>query len=141
MRKFYWAAAALMALGGTGVANAQQQASSFLSGVSASQIKNVPLDTSKAIGQRPGDAALTGNRFNLGALFSRKPNTLYTPKQGISPLPPPSSFPSTHYQNFKMVGQPPFLLRWMFGNGQQSPIQPVAPIIPSEKTPVGPGSG
>jgi len=129
-------------MGAGGWANAQQRASTFLSGVRSQDVRNVPLDTSKAIAQQPGQSARFTNRFDFSALFSRKSGTLYTPKQGISPLPPPSSFPSTKYENYKMVGQPPFLIRWMFGDkNNQSPIQPVAPIIPGQKTPVGPGSG
>ncbi|MBX7102682.1 MAG: hypothetical protein K1X57_01280 [Gemmataceae bacterium] len=130
---------AVATLGGlSGFAPAQQSASSFFTGVSATQIRNTPLDTSKAIAQKPGQSALTSNRFDFTYLFNKLTIPTYPPKKGISPLPPPSSFPSTHYENFKTVGKPPFPLKYMFGN--KSPIQPVAPFIPNTSTPVGPGS-
>ena len=39
------------------------------------------------------------------------------------------------------VGDPPYLIKWMFGNSDKSPIQPARPFTPSNSTPVGPGSG
>lgn len=142
MRGHHWKLATFALLALANMSSAQQQASSFFTGVRAQEVRNVPLDTSKTVANKPAQSALFTNRFNFSALFSRNPGTLYTPKQGVSPLPAPSSFPSTKYQNFKMVGQPPFLLQWMFGNkNNQAPLQPVAPIIPNQPSPVGPGSG
>lgn len=134
--------AGLVSLASASLSHAQQQASSFFTGVPTTQIKNTPLDTSRAIIQHPAQSALTSNRFDFSRLFSRMTIPSFPPKTGVSNLPSPSSFPSTRYQNYKMVGQPPFLIRWMFGNNQPSPIAPVAPIIPNNNAaPVGPGSG
>jgi hypothetical protein len=120
-------------------ANAQQGASSFFTGVPATKIRTVPIDTSRAVIQKPGQSALTSNRFDFTYLFNKFTIPSWPPKSGVSPLPPPSSFPSTRYRNFQTVGTPPFPIKYMFGN--KSPIQPVAPFIPSNPTPVGPGSG
>lgn len=127
-------------LGLVGGASAQQQASSILSGVSTRDIKNSPIDTSRAVIQHPAQSALTSNRFDFSRLFRRSSTPSATPTRGVSNLPAPSSFPSTKYQNYKMVGNPPFLINWMFGGGNKSPIAPVAPVIPSQGSPVGPGS-
>ncbi|MFL5327747.1 MAG: hypothetical protein ACJ8C4_02430 [Gemmataceae bacterium] len=122
-----------------GVASGQQQASSFFTGVPSTQINNVAVDTSKSVVPSQGSSALF-NRFNFSALFSRSTIPSPTPTRGVSPLPPPSAFPSTSYQPFKMVGNPPFLIKWMFGSSDKSPIQPARPFTPSNPTPVGPGS-
>lgn len=130
--------AAVGLVGSSMAATAQQPASSFFTGIPAGQIRNTPVDTSKAIIQKPGQSALTNNRFDFSRIWSRMQIPSFPPKTGVSPLPPPSSFPSTHYENFKTVGTPPFPIKYMFGN--KSPIQPVAPFIPDTRTPVGPGS-
>lgn len=132
-------AALAAGLAWAGVANAQQQASSFFTGVPATQVKSVPLDTSRALIQHPAQSALTSNRFNFSSIFRRMTTPTYPPKRGVSPLPPPSSFASTSYKNGRLVGTPPYPLSWMFGGGQ-SPLTPVAPVIPGQGAPVGPGS-
>ena len=137
MREWVLAGAALVGLGGA--ASAQQASSSFFSGIPATQVKNVPLDMSTAVVQHPAQSALTSNRFDFSALFSKLTVPSFPTLRGYSPFPAPSSFPSTKYQNGKLVGTPPFPIRYMFGD--KSPIQPVAPFTPSAKTPVGPGSG
>jgi hypothetical protein len=134
-----WALSALVGAGIAGTAAAQQQASSFFTGVPTT-VRNVAFDASNAVTQKPAQAALTGNRFDFSRLFRRQQIPGFPPKTGVSPLPAPSSFPSTKYQNFKMVGKPPFLINWMFGGSQSHPIAPVPPIIPGQKSPVGPGS-
>ena len=139
MRPCLLTAAAVMLLSGT--AHAQQSASSFLSGIPADQIKNKPLDLSKAIYGAPAQSALTGNRFDFSALFSKKIIPSATPVRGISPLPPASSFPSTKYPSGRMVGNPPYLLNWMFGGSNGNAIQPVKPFTATSRTAVGPGSG
>lgn len=72
-------------------------------------IVNTPVDTSNSVAPpslprqgRPFSLLNFVPSFSLPSFFTRK-------GPGVSPLPPPSSFPSTHYQ---------------------SPIYPVAPIIP-----------
>jgi hypothetical protein len=137
LRKTALATAAGLGLAGS--AGAQQQASSFFTGVPATQVRSVPLDTSRALIQHPAQSALTSNRFNFSALFRKTATTSYPPTRGVSALPPPSSFPSTRYKNGRLVGTPPFPLAWMFGNGQQ-PLTPVAPVVPGQAAPVGPGS-
>lgn len=138
MREWVLAGAALMAISGS--AAAQQPASSFFSGIPSARISNVPVDTSKALGQHPGQSALTSNRFDFSALFRRAPTLTFPTTRGVSALPPPSSFPSTKYQSGKLVGTPPYPIKYMFGSGK-SPIQPAVPFTPGSKTPVGPGSG
>jgi len=137
LRKSVLVAAA--ALGLAESAGAQQQASSFFTGVPATQVRSVPLDTSRALIQHPAQSALTSNRFNFSALFRKTAPAGYPPTRGVSPLPSPSSFPSTKYKNGRLVGTPPYPLAWMFGNGQK-PLTPVAPIVPGQAAPVGPGS-
>src|SRR5262245_51830575 len=80
VRRVHWLAATCILMGVDGWANAQQRPSSFFTGVTAQEIRNVPLDTSKAITQQPGQSARFTNRFDFSALFSRKSGTLYTPK-------------------------------------------------------------
>jgi hypothetical protein len=77
------------------------------------------------------------NRFSFSALFKRLPS-FGTPQRGMSPLPIPSTFPSTKYNPFKLVGTPPVLI----GDPAKTakPISVPIPFTPSVKTPVGPGS-
>jgi hypothetical protein len=140
MHMLEWVLAGAARVGMGGAASAQQASSSFFSGIPATQVKNVPLDMSAAVVQHPGQSALTSNRFDFSALFSKLPLPSFPALHGYSPFPAPSSFPSTKYPNARLVGTPPFPIRYMFG-GDKSPIQPVAPFTPSAKTPVGPGSG
>ena len=120
-------------------ASAQQPASSFFTGIPSTQISNVPVDTSRSVVPQQGRSALF-SRFDFSALFSKSIIPTYPPKTGISPLPPPSAFPSTTYEPFKMVGQPPFLIKWMFGTSNNNPMEPMKPFTPSTQAPVGPGS-
>jgi hypothetical protein len=137
MREWVVAGVALAGLGGA--ASAQQPASSFFTGVPATQINNIPLDTSKAVIQKPAQAALINNRFDFSALFSKLTVPSFPTLFGSSPFPAPSAFPSTKYQSGRLVGTPPYPIKYMFGD--KSPITPVAPFVPSTTTPVGPGSG
>jgi hypothetical protein len=137
MREWVLAGVALVGMGGA--ASAQQPASSFFSGIPATQVKNIPLDTTRAVIQHPAQAALTSNRFDFTTIFSKLSVPSFPTLHGVSPFPSPSSFPSTKYQNGKLVGTPPFPIKYMFGD--KSPITPVAPIVPNNSTPVGPGSG
>jgi hypothetical protein len=134
-----WVLTGIALVGMSGAASAQQSASSFFSGVPVTQVKNTPLDTTRAITQHPAQSVLTSNRFDFSALFSKLTTPTFPTKIGSSPFPSPSSFPSTSYQNGKLVGKPPYPIKYMFGD--KSPIQPVAPFIPTANTPVGPGSG
>jgi hypothetical protein len=124
-----WGLAGVAALALAGGSSAQQPASSFFTGVPASQIRNVQVDTSKALVGRPAQSALTSNRFDFTALFSRRIVPEFPTKRGVSPLPSPSSFPSTKYQPFKLVGTPPYPLAYMFGGSNSSPLQPVPPTV------------
>lgn len=105
-------------------APAQSQAATILGGASPLNVQFQQVDTSRTTVPTPGLAATQGNRFNFSAIF----NKLIVPSaqkvRGVSPLPSPSSFPK--YQDFKLVGTPPFPLAPRGG----SPIQPVAPVVP-----------
>ena len=144
MRPRICTAAGVVCLFTAATANAQQQqASSFLTGVPPGAITNTlggkPFDLSKANAARPGQQALQ-SRFNFSTLFNKLAVPSFPGKRGVSALPAPSSFPSTTYQNGRLVGTPPYPLSWMFGNNRPSPIAPM-PIIPNPgQTPVGPGS-
>ena len=124
-------------IGFASAAMAQQQASSFFTGVPASQVANVPVDTSNAIGTTHGFAAMT-NRFNFTSLFSRSIIPSAQPIIGSSNLPSPSSSPSAKYTPNQMVTQPPFLIKWMFGPSNKPP-QAAMPYTPTNGVlPVGP---
>lgn len=119
-------------------AAAQSGASTILGGVSPKSIVQKPIDTSKVIVPSPAISAQQ-NRFNFTSLFSKLSVPDFPIKRGISPQPIPSTFPSTKYNPFKMVGTPPMLI----GDPKKSaqPINVPTPYIPSFKTNVGPGSG
>jgi hypothetical protein len=106
MRTHLWIIALCLAAGLATPAWAQR---TLGFGSNPSQLTFTPVDTSKAIAtpivtQQPQSFSLLNfvPSFSLPSFLTRK-------GPGVSPLPPPSSFPSTQYQ---------------------SPIYPVAPIIP-----------
>lgn len=108
----------------TGRTPAQSQASTILGGANPQNLQQQQVDTSRTVAPVPGRAATLGNRFNFSAIF----NKLIVPSaqkvRGVSPLPSPNSFPK--YQDFKLVGTPPFPL----APRNTSPIQPMAPFVP-----------
>jgi hypothetical protein len=79
-------------------ARAQQRTSAF-AGINPADIKNQPINVSKAL-VAPLPTA-QGSGFSLSNLMPHLSLTnLFTGSHyGVSPLPPPSSFPSTHYKN------------------------------------------
>ena len=118
-------------------AAAQTTNSTMLGGVSPSSLTFKAIDTSTAIAPSPGLAAQQ-NRFSFAALF-RKMTPGFPSQRGMSALPIPSTFPSSNYNPFKMVGSPPTLI----GDPKtsQMPINVPTPFIPTVNSPVGPGSG
>jgi hypothetical protein len=134
MRLGMWAVAGVCALWAASPARAQT-ASTILGGPSPSQLTFRPVDLSNVIAPAPGIAAAQ-SRFSFAGLFSKLPIPGYPPTLGSSPLPSPGSFPSTKYPNYKMVGQPPFLL----GKPMPNTFIPPVPIVPSLRSPAGPGS-
>ena len=137
MRFGVWAVAGLCAAWVVGPARAQSVSpATIMGGPAPSSIVNKPIDLSSAVAV-PGQPGMQ-SRFNFSALFRRFTIPGFPTTRGVSPLPPPSSFPSTQYQNYKMVGTPPRPIG--DPTTANSPIQPVMPVIPSTTTPVGPGS-
>jgi hypothetical protein len=106
MRKTLGAALVVLVVA---VAPAWAQTSVFLGRATPTQIVNVPIDTSQAIAPIPQQSTgfglmNIGSHLHLNSLFSNFHFPGFPPTIGQSPLPPPSSFPSTHYQNaFKPV--------------------------------------
>ena len=135
MRLGIWAAVGLCALSTASPARAQS-VSAAMGGPSLSQLTYRPVDLSNTIAPSPGVTA-GQNRFSFSALFNKLTVPGFPAKKGISPLPPPNSFPSTNYVNYQMVNNPPLLL----GQPRTKPFIPPSPFIPSMNTPVGPGSG
>jgi hypothetical protein len=135
MRTGVWAAAVVCAVGVVSSAQAQGLSTTPLGGVPPSAIVNKPIDMSRVIAPMPALPAQQ-NRFNFSAIFNKRILPAFPSKRGVSPLPSPSTFPK--YQDFKIVGAPPRFI----GDPKMtsSPFKPVMPIIPSTKTPVGPGS-
>src|SRR5207237_4869632 len=82
-----WVLAGAVAVAWASAADAQQPASSFFTGIPAGEIRNVPLDTTKAVYQHPAQAALTSNRFDFTTLFNKLTVPSFPTKRGISPLP------------------------------------------------------
>jgi hypothetical protein len=121
----------------TGSAAAQGSASTILGGAAPSSIVFKPIDTSHALAPNPGLAAQQ-NRFNFSSIFKRLTPT-FPSQRGLSAMPIPSTFPSTSYNPFKMVGSPPRLI----GDPKTMamPISVPTPFTPTVKSPVGPGSG
>jgi hypothetical protein len=106
MRHGLWAAVVILGLGLVSSARAQP-ASAFTGGPNPRQIIFQPVDTSKAVMVPPAPIQRRGSLFTN--LLSKFPFTGSKPRIGQSPLPPPSSFPSTQYKDA---------------------LQPVLPIIP-----------
>jgi hypothetical protein len=108
MRKAFGAAAlALAAI--TAPAWAQGVAGFMGRATPNTQIVNVPIDTSMSV-VGPMTEPRSFN-FNFSNLFSWVKMPGFPPHVGQSPLPAPSSFPSTHYPN---------------------KFQPLKPIIPGQ---------
>jgi hypothetical protein len=124
-------------LGMTGTASAQTSPSTILGGVAPANLISKPIDTSTAIAPSPGLSAQQ-NRFSFSALF-RRITPGFPSQRGMSPVPIPSTFPSTSYNPFKMVGTPPRLIGDPKNNAM--PINVPIPFTPTVKSPVGPGSG
>jgi hypothetical protein len=89
---------------------AQQHTASF-TGISPADVKNQPVNVSKALAAPLPTAQ--GSGFSLSKIMPHVSLTnFFTGSHyGVSPLPPASSFPSTHYK---------------------SPIKPMAPIAPRQ---------
>lgn len=121
-----------------GPAAAQVSPSTILGGPPPSAIVQKPINMKNVIAPTPAISAQQ-NRFNFSSLFAKFPLPTFPGKRGLSPQPIPSTFPSSSYNPFKLVGKPPVLL----GDPRNSarPINVPTPIIPSAKSPVGPGSG
>lgn len=137
--RFIIAGAAVVALLGLArPAMAQVSPSTILGGVPPGAIQMKAIDTSRVVAPSPAISAQQ-NRFNFTTLFSKMSMPSFPSKRGLSPQPVPSSFPSSNYSPFKMVGRPPVML----GDPKKSarPMTVPTPIIPSASTPVGPGSG
>jgi hypothetical protein len=124
-------------VGLTRPAMAQASPSTFLGGVSPSSLISKPIDTSHAIAPNPGLSAQQ-SRFSFATLF-RKMSPGFPSQRGMSAMPIPSSFPSSSYNPFKMVGSPPTLI----GDPKRTamPVNVPTPFIPTVNSPVGPGSG
>jgi hypothetical protein len=100
MRRAEWVLALILGLGLASPAWAQR-AFNFGGAVNPQQLNFVPIDTSQAIGNVPRPQP-----FSIGNLFPKFHMPTWPPKIGQSPLPAPSSFPSTHYPNTFIPRQP-----------------------------------
>lgn len=118
-------------------AMAQSGATTILGGVSPAKLTQKPVDTRNVIAPKPAIAAQQ-NRFNFSQIFAKFPLPTFPSKRGLSPQPLPSTFPSTSYNPFKMLGKPPVLI----GDPKTTamPINVPTPFIPTVNSPVGPGS-
>jgi hypothetical protein len=125
MRVGVWAAVALcVAAAGQARAQSGGLSTTPLGGPPPSAVQFKPIDMSNVVVAPAMSAQQT--RFNFSAIlrklsFSTGPTTL-----GSSPIPIPSSFPSTQYPSGKMVGAPPYQLG--DPRAARHPFQPVAPI-------------
>ncbi len=135
MRYGVWAVAGLCALCASAPANAQSTSFASILGPPPSAIVQKPLDMSNVIAPAPALAAQQ-NRFSFAALFNKLSIPGFPTRQGVSPFPAPSTFPS--YPDFKLVGKPPYQLG--DPKAAKSRFQPPVPLVPNTKTPVGPGS-
>jgi hypothetical protein len=128
--------AGLCAALAAGPARAQiNSPATILGGPSPSSLVFQPIDTSSAIKSAPGLQAMQ-NRFNFNSIFNKFTLPSFPLVSGTSALPSPSSYPK--YPDFKYVGKPPYQLG--DPKAARNAFQPIVPIIPSTKTPVGPGS-
>jgi hypothetical protein len=125
MRIGVLAATAICAIAATGTARAQSGASTILGGAAPSSIQFKPIDMSSVV----ATPTLTtqNSNFSFSTLLRRFSIPGLPAKQGISPLPAPSTFPSTSYTNAKMVGTPPYQL----GDPRAArfPFLPVIPVL------------
>jgi hypothetical protein len=118
MRYGVWAAIIVCATLATGPARAQTS----LGGVDPSAMKFQPIDMKNVVVAAPIPSQQS--RFSFSNMFRRMsiPGLRQT---GVSPLPPPASFPT--YSSGKMVGAPPT----MIGNPKGNILQPVMPTTMS----------
>ena len=93
----------------TSPAMAQSGASTILGGVSPSALQQKPIDMKNVIVPSPALSAQQ-NRFNFSSIFAKFPLPSFPSKRGLSPQPLPSTFPSTSYNPFKMLGKPPIFI-------------------------------
>src|SRR5262245_14202287 len=71
----------------------------FGTNFSASDIQNVPIDTSKAVAPVPGIQQGPLSNFNMSSVLSFITFGGAKSTIGTSPLPSPTTFPSTKYPN------------------------------------------
>jgi hypothetical protein len=127
MRVGVWAAVILCAAAIAAPARAQNNPfATALGGPPPANIQFKPIDMSNLV-VAPAMPAQQ-SRFNFSALirkltFTSSPNT-----RGVSPLPPPSAFPT--YPDAKMIGTPPYQLG--DPKAAKHPFQPVLPILDSK---------
>jgi len=96
MRRVIWTTALALSLGVSTPAWAQRSLSTFGS-VDPNKIVNKPIDMSGAI--RPPTTQGSGTSYSLTNFFSRLFVPGITSRTALSPLPAPSSFPSTQYKS------------------------------------------
>lgn len=126
MRFAYGLAAAICAtVSITSAARAQSGASTILGGPPPSAIQFKPIDMNTVV-VTPNLPAQPG-RFNFSSIFRRLPIPGFPTSRGVSPLPAPSTFPSTKFPNAKMVGAPPRVIG--DPNLSSNPFKPVMPIM------------
>jgi len=108
VRKIFWLAS--LGAGLYLAAPAWAQRPSVFGSVNSADLKNVPINISSATLNAPLPPTPSAG-FSLRKFMPHLSlmNFSSAPRIGTSPLPPASSFPSTHYK---------------------SPLKPVAPIIP-----------
>ncbi len=135
MRIGVWGAAAICAVVAIGPVRAQSAASTILGGPSPASIQFKPIDMSSVVATP--NLPTQNTSFNFANMLRRFTLPGVTTNQGVSPLPPPSSFPSTSYPNAQMVGTPPYQL----GDPKAArfPFLPVIPVLNPIK-PITPGN-
>jgi hypothetical protein len=94
MRKGMWGLALLVSLAPSVVW--AQRVSTFLGGVNPVQIINKPVDLSNSVAPV---TLPTGRFWNFASFLPKFSLPGYSATPSISPLPPVSSFPSSHYPN------------------------------------------
>src|SRR5689334_5630056 len=102
MRKFMWAAGLLLVPALASPARSQG-VSIFQGSFNPQPIINQPVDMSNVVDMSnivtPIPAPPKTSSFSLASLIPKITLPSFPPIFGTSPLPPPSSFPSTHYQD------------------------------------------
>src|SRR5262249_8379334 len=124
MRVGVWAAEILCAAAIAGPTRAQDNPfATVLGGPPPSHLTFKPRDISNLV-VAPAMPAQQ-SRFNFSALIRKLTFTDSIKTRGVSPLPPPSAFPT--YPDAKMIGTPPYQL----GDPKAAkfPFQPVLPIL------------